>query len=559
MKSIKKVLCLLLTVLLLVSTITPVMANNNIKVVIDGKQIAFDVPPQAINNRTMVPLRAIFEALGATVDWNGDTQTITSTKGNTTIKLAIDSLAMIVNEDIILLDTPPCAVNGRTLVPVRAISEAFGTTVDWDANTNSVLIKTFVRTFDGYQRLVDYIKRVDPQYEYSADCNVGSTSLSWLAGGGYGDKTSASVSNGYHLFRLTFSEDCITSTYELRKRTTGTAYSDVVLTGSFENASITDNSTTLPYDDWGYDSSEMEYALKMLKTILNDMCANLAEVPVSDLGFVNYSGKTNIDISMPEDYKIPGYEVTYSTTTLGSSELKIYSTNCVRGEEANRIMAEASTLNDTPGRYKEWVILDFYIEHISSTFGDDELLDASLLISNNLYAENGQIDYYASRGYLPDGYKSINSAKCLPGESMEFSIAVLVDKGEKVQLKVPNKKYSKTSWLVCDGSQKVDTKSTIEYYNDGKAPTYTSITGVALIEFGTGGIFKYKYTSEADLLKYHQALFDRDFEVEKEDGDRVIFVKYSPLGRHSVDIRIEKDGKEVWVKPVSVYSTELDF
>ena len=140
MKSIKKTLCLFLTILMMVSAITPVMANGDIKVKIDGQQIAFDVPPQLINDRTMVPLRAIFEALGATVEWDNDTQTVTSTKDKTTISLAINNPTMYVNGAAVTLDSPACLVSGRTLVPVRAISEAFGTTVEWIGNENTVLI-----------------------------------------------------------------------------------------------------------------------------------------------------------------------------------------------------------------------------------------------------------------------------------------------------------------------------------------------------------------------------------------------------------------------------------
>jgi len=142
MKSIKKTLCLFLTILMMVSAITPVMANGDIKVRIDGEQITFDVPPQLINNRTMVPLRAIFEALGATVYWNNNTQTVTSTKGATTISLTINNPIMYVNGAAVTLDSPACLVSGRTLVPVRAISEAFGTTVDWDGANNIVNILT---------------------------------------------------------------------------------------------------------------------------------------------------------------------------------------------------------------------------------------------------------------------------------------------------------------------------------------------------------------------------------------------------------------------------------
>lgn len=146
MKSIKKYMCIFFTTILLASVTIPVMANDNITVKIDGQQIAFDVQPQIINSRTMVPLRAIFEALGATVDWNSETQTVTSTKNNTTISLTINSPTMYVNGMAVTLDSPACIIVDRTLVPVRAISEAFGTNVDWDGSTSTVIINTPVHS-----------------------------------------------------------------------------------------------------------------------------------------------------------------------------------------------------------------------------------------------------------------------------------------------------------------------------------------------------------------------------------------------------------------------------
>ncbi len=142
MKRTKKCI-LLLTALMMVCIISviPVMANDII-VKIDGQQIAFDVPPRLINDRTMVPLRAIFEALGASVNWNNDTETVTSTKDQTTIQLTINSPTMYVNGSAVTLDSPACLVDDRTLVPVRAISEAFGTTVNWIENENTVSIIT---------------------------------------------------------------------------------------------------------------------------------------------------------------------------------------------------------------------------------------------------------------------------------------------------------------------------------------------------------------------------------------------------------------------------------
>lgn len=128
--------------MLITSAVIPVMAENDIQVKLDGKTLSFDVPPQIINDRTMVPLRAIFEALGATVDWNQETKTVTSTKGDTTIKLTIDSNTMYVNDNTVTLDSPACVVDDRTLVPVRAISEAYNTKVDWNGDTRTVVISS---------------------------------------------------------------------------------------------------------------------------------------------------------------------------------------------------------------------------------------------------------------------------------------------------------------------------------------------------------------------------------------------------------------------------------
>ena len=113
------------------STLIVCSQDGNISILLDDKNIEFDVAPQIINERTMVPLRAIFEALGATVDWDEDTQKITATRNETTISLTIDDTTMYVNDNAVTLDTPACLIDGRTLVPVRAISEAFDIKVEW--------------------------------------------------------------------------------------------------------------------------------------------------------------------------------------------------------------------------------------------------------------------------------------------------------------------------------------------------------------------------------------------------------------------------------------------
>ena len=78
----KKLMCSLLSLLLIFTTFSAitVIADEEIRVVLDGQELYFDVPPQLINNRTMVPMRKIFEAMGASVEWEGTTQTIHAKK-----------------------------------------------------------------------------------------------------------------------------------------------------------------------------------------------------------------------------------------------------------------------------------------------------------------------------------------------------------------------------------------------------------------------------------------------------------------------------------------------
>jgi archaellum component FlaF (FlaF/FlaG flagellin family) len=114
--------------------------NSQIRVLLNGTQIQFDQPPIIQNGRTLVPLRAIFEAMGATVSWNEKSQTVTAVKGNTTVVMIIGNKTMTKNGAKITLDVPPQILNGRTLVPARAVAESFGAKVDWDGNTQTVKI-----------------------------------------------------------------------------------------------------------------------------------------------------------------------------------------------------------------------------------------------------------------------------------------------------------------------------------------------------------------------------------------------------------------------------------
>ena len=120
----KKLLSLLLALTLVFSLCTVANAEENIKVIIDITNVKFDVPPTIISGRTLVPLRAIFEALEAEVGWDGETRTVTAQKGESNMELKIGETTYKVNDEEKTLDVPAQIKNNRTLVPVRAISEA---------------------------------------------------------------------------------------------------------------------------------------------------------------------------------------------------------------------------------------------------------------------------------------------------------------------------------------------------------------------------------------------------------------------------------------------------
>jgi len=83
---------------------------------LDGKILDFDTPPMIEEGRTLVPMRAIFEAFGAEVGWDGESQTVTATAGDKTISMQIGNAQIQVNGETVTLDVPPQVVNDRTVV-----------------------------------------------------------------------------------------------------------------------------------------------------------------------------------------------------------------------------------------------------------------------------------------------------------------------------------------------------------------------------------------------------------------------------------------------------------
>lgn len=140
---LKKILTIALAAVMLFSVALSANAADPIKVTVDGKAISLDVAPVIESGRTLAPIRAIAEALGAEVQYNETTKTVTVTSVGTNIKLAIGSTSATVNNATKTLDVAAKIIDGRTLLPVRFISEALGAKVDYVDASRTAVVKYF--------------------------------------------------------------------------------------------------------------------------------------------------------------------------------------------------------------------------------------------------------------------------------------------------------------------------------------------------------------------------------------------------------------------------------
>jgi hypothetical protein len=149
LKNLKRIvwMCsgMLLISFLVLSVACPAYAASPqapIKIFLDGSTLETDVDPVLKEGRTLVPFRAIGEALMAQVDWDESARKVTLTLGDKTVQLVIGDSTAYVNGNARTLDVPAMLVENRTLVPLRFISESLGASVQWSGELRRVDITT---------------------------------------------------------------------------------------------------------------------------------------------------------------------------------------------------------------------------------------------------------------------------------------------------------------------------------------------------------------------------------------------------------------------------------
>ena len=135
---------------------------------VDTNKIETDTPPTIVEGRTLVPVRAIFESLGVMVTWDQATQTATGVKDNTTIVIQINNTTAYVNGEAKTLDVPAQLINSRTMVPARFVSEALDCKVTWNQDTQTAAVANTLKD----QPI--YVTKTGKKYHFSGTCNAGT-------------------------------------------------------------------------------------------------------------------------------------------------------------------------------------------------------------------------------------------------------------------------------------------------------------------------------------------------------------------------------------------------
>lgn len=147
------------------------MAENDVvTVTVDNEAVVFeDQQPVIVEGHTLVPVRAVFEKAGATVTWDQPTQTATISNDEYIVTIKYGDKVMYRNGEAIELEQPADVINNRTMIPVRAIAEAMNYAVTWDGHHSLILVSTTGKPYRAFAFLKTGFRTLEDQAEFYCD------------------------------------------------------------------------------------------------------------------------------------------------------------------------------------------------------------------------------------------------------------------------------------------------------------------------------------------------------------------------------------------------------
>lgn len=263
---------------------------------INGDKLSTDVDPIMIKGRVMLPLRAIFEQLGALVVWEGSQRKITAYKDGTQMVLYLDSKTATINGNKVTLDVPPLGYKGRTMVPVRFVSEALGQSVNWQTSTRTVTILSTGET-------------TNPPVDNNVINAVQNIRLSDAGNNGDGrdlrvsfsKSTTESLVQSYNVYIVKASNASSFNITSTTRATTAGNYTNILATGTDPSTVLTSTSKDVDGDLIRNGQSYVAYVLAVGKgNITNVLSRSSSQVTLTNGQTVGAA--TGVAISDVSDY-----------------------------------------------------------------------------------------------------------------------------------------------------------------------------------------------------------------------------------------------------------------
>lgn len=205
----KTLISIVIILSLVLSLFVTVSANEDITIYVNDEILQCDTAPFIKDGRTMVPMRKIFEALNANVDWDGSTQTITATKDAAQIVLQINNSTMYNNGIEETLDVAPIIVDSSTFVPIRAVAQSLKAFVNWFDHTQTVYINSEKTYNDEYNSFLDFYMQatVPAGYEFFENITDNATLQSDICAQGLISDVQVNGNDIYLIMNNRYSKD----------------------------------------------------------------------------------------------------------------------------------------------------------------------------------------------------------------------------------------------------------------------------------------------------------------------------------------------------------------
>lgn len=523
----------------------PVYAQG-ISVYVNGSRLDFDVEPQIISDRTFVPMRKIFEALGATVSWDGATQTVTGRKDGTVVNVSINSNTLFKNGEPKLLDVAPKLINSRTLVPVRAIAESFDCDVDWISATQTVNItsKETVIAAKSPMSASEISKEISPAVFYIEvyDANHNPTA----SGSGFFISADGIAVTNYHVIAQTSSAIITTtdgSTYNvshviaydealdiaiIRVSKTAITGSDV---SKFKTISLGDSDSIL--------AGETIYAIGSPKGLQNTLSNGIISNPRQVV-----DGETLIQITAPISHGSSGgalvneYGEVIGITSAGFDDAQ----NIGFAIPINIVkLFDISSVGTTYSEFaksSQGFTLDTNTDYVEIEVGKS----ADIVVFADGKGDDWSIYWYTDREDIVKcswgDWSGNNNSYCpltiyglKPGVATVTVYSDVDFKGKDITVKVIN--------------------PTVQVYQGSNIPTYTSITGMRLLdrqELNYNYVYSYYYDDISVPQRYVDYLIGNGYKfLEETHDDGTNTYSYLTPDNTVMLVSIAYNWDEVWI------------